>query len=68
MLHLYLSVLVAVIVANVPAIILALALAIKPGKDAAKRRVHTRAGWSQLFPLIGSILPHWRIRPFRSMK
>jgi hypothetical protein len=33
MLHLYLSVLVAIIVANVPAIILALALAIKPGKD-----------------------------------
>ena len=57
--HLYLTALAAVVAANGIAMLVAVALA-----TTRKRWFNLDAGrttlWSQLFLLVGSILPHWR--------
>ena len=67
MLHLYLTALVAVIAANVIAVLLTIAIATRLRKTLLTTEI-VRHKRSQLFLLVGSILPHWRIRPFHSVK
>ena len=68
MLHLYLIALAAVIATNGIAILVAVALATRRQRWSRIESGRTTAMRSQLFLLAGSILPHWRIRPFQSMK
>ena len=68
MLHLYLIALAAIIATNGIAILVAVALATRRQGRSSIERGRTTAMRSQLFLFGGSILPHWRIRPFRSMR
>jgi hypothetical protein len=68
MLHLYLIALATVISMNGIAILVAVALATRRQRWSSIESGRTTAMRSQLFLLAGSILPHWRVRPFHGVK
>jgi uncharacterized membrane protein len=68
MLHLYLIALAGVIAANGIAVLVAVALATRQQRWSSAEFSRPIAARSQLFLLVGSILPHWRTRPLHSMK
>ena len=63
MLHLYL-----IALTNGIAVLVAVALATRQQRWSSAEFSHPIAARSQLFLLVGSILPHWRTRPLHSMK
>jgi uncharacterized membrane protein len=68
MLHLYLIALAGVIAANGIAVVVAVALATRQQRWSSAELSGPIAARSQLFLLVGSILPHWRTRSLHSMR
>jgi uncharacterized membrane protein len=68
MFHLYLIVLAGVIALNGIAILVAVALANREQRWSSAELSRLVAARSQLFLLVGSILPHWKTRPLHSMR